>query len=541
MATTTSARRRGDRQGAMAARGSAVAGRAAEAWTAFSLPQKVITVLLAAGLIAGAVLVSRSVAQPQYAPLFTNLSGEDAGAIVDQLQTAGVPYELTDGGGTVLVPRQQVYDQRIAMSTQGLPQSSQSGYSLLDEQGVTTSQFQQQVAYQRALEGELSRTIGAIDGVEAAVVHLAIPARDVFLEESRTPTASVLVQTTPGAEIDGDRVRSIVHLVSSSVEGLPAESVTVVDGEGRLLSAPGTDLGGGSTAMDAVVEYETALTFDIQRLLDVVVGAGNAVASVSAELDFDESEATTERFLAEAGLPPLQEETTTEDYTGTGTVPGGILGPDNNGVPLGGDGDSTYNRETRTATNAVGKVTERTVSSPGAVSRLSVSVVVDTQNAGAVDLASLAESVAAAAGIDPARGDTLSVTRLPFDTTAAEAAQQALEEASGAQAAAQRWSVLRTVALVVVIVVVVVATLLAARRRRPSVDVLDISPLEEPAGDRQLAALDAALGAAALDARQRTPESLEVGRRGQEVADLVERQPDEVADLLRTWLADRRS
>ena len=543
MATATApGRRSGDAPGrsGMQARGGALASRAAETWTAFPLPQKVVTVLLAVGLVAGAIVLSRVVAQPQYTPLYSNLAGADAQAIVDELTAAGVPYELSDGGGTILVPREHVYDQRIAMSAQGLPDSSQSGYSLLDEQGVTTSQFQQQVAYQRALEGELARTIGAIDGVEAAVVHLAIPARDVFLDESRQPTASVLVDTAPGAELSGDQVRSIVNLVSSSVEGLDPGAVTVVDGEGRLLSAPGADAPGNDQG-DATAEFEAAMAADIQRLLDVVVGPGNAVASVTADLDFDSVEATTERFVAEEETPSLQEETTTEEYTGAGTVPGGILGPDNNGVPIGGDGDSAYTRETRTATNAVGKVTERTVAAPGAVQRLSVSVVVDTVTAGAVDIPTLEESVAAAAGVDPARGDQLSVTRLPFDTTAAEETQQALDEAAGSAAAEQRSSIIRTAVLAALVVVVVVVTLVAARRRRTTVDVLDISSLEEPAEARQLAVLETAMDAGRAQLQQQEAAALESAARSEEVAALVERQPDEVAELLRTWLADRRA
>jgi flagellar M-ring protein FliF len=526
----------------MQARGGALASRAAETWAAFPLPQKVVTVLLAIGLVAGAIVLSRVVAQPQFTPLYSNLAGADAQAIVDELAAAGVPYELTDGGATVLVPREHVYDQRIAMSAQGLPDSSQSGYSLLDEQGVTTSQFQQQVAFQRALEGELSRTIGAIDGVDAAVVHLAIPARDVFLDETRQPTASVLVDTGPGTELSGDQVRSIVNLVSSSVEGLDPGAVTVVDAEGQLLSAPGQDAAGGGDQGDATGEFEAAMAADLQRLLDVVVGPGNAVASVAADLDFDSVEATTERFVAEDAVPSLQEETTTEEYAGSGAVPGGVLGPDNYGVPTGGgDGDSAYTRETRTATNAVGKVTERTVAAPGAVQRLSVSVVVDTATGGAVDIQTLEQSVAAAAGIDPERGDQLSVTRLPFDTTAAEAAQEALDEAAGAASAEERSSLIRTAVLAALVVAVVVVTVIAARRRRPTVDVLDITSLEEPVETGRLAALESAMDTSRAQLVEREAAALAGSARSEEVAELVERQPDEVAELLRSWLADRRA
>lgn len=540
-ATATGGRRAGDGQ-SMAARGGALAAKAGDTWSAFSLPQKVITGLLAIGLVVGAVMLSRVVSEPKMSPLYSNLSGEDAQAIVDQLTAAGVQYELTDGGATILVPQETVYDQRIAAASNGLPSSSQSGYSLLDEQGITSSQFQQQVAYQRALEGELATTIGHIDGVNTAVVHLAIPQKDVFLQETDQPTASVLVETRPGQQLSDDQVRAIVNLVSSSVEGLPSESVTVVDGDGNLLSAPGVaDVAAGAGA-DATEQYEAGLTADLQRLLDTVLGPGNAVASVTAQLDFDENEATTERFINEEGVPPLTETSKVEEFAGAGAAaPGGVLGPDNNGIDT-GDGQSQYNNEERTVTNAVGKVTERTTAAPGAVERLSVSVVVDTETAGNVDLGELENSVVAAAGIDPARGDAVAISRLPFDKAAAEEAQAELDAAAGAQARNQLFGWVRTGVLALLVIGVLVFTLIAAKRRKPTVDVLDIAALDDD--DARMAALEGELDqtrrALVLQQQQRERRSLEAAERQTQVTDLVERQPDEVADLLRTWLADRR-
>lgn len=227
---------------------TSVLSRARDTWASFTTGQKTVTVLITAALLVGAVMLVRWTSAASYAPLFNNLPPADASAIVDKLSADGVPYELTDGGATILVPQEQVYDLRLQMSGQGLPSGGTDGYALLDAQGLTTSEFQQQVGYQRALEGELRKTIESIDGVEAASVHLAIPTRDVFATEQDKPTASVLVTTRPGASIASGQVAAIVNLVAASVAGMDPTDVTVADSTGRVLSVAGQP--GGLAAGD---------------------------------------------------------------------------------------------------------------------------------------------------------------------------------------------------------------------------------------------------------------------------------------------------
>src|SRR4051795_13609024 len=157
-----------------------------------SLGQKIVIGLLLAGLVLGGFVFFRWITAPTMSPLFSNLSSSDASSIVEELNAEGVSYTLADGGQTIMVANEQVYDLRLTMSGKGLPAGDDTGYSLLDEQGITTSEFQQQVTYQRALEGELSKTLEALDGVNSAVVHLAIPQEDVFATDQSDPTASVL-------------------------------------------------------------------------------------------------------------------------------------------------------------------------------------------------------------------------------------------------------------------------------------------------------------------------------------------------------------
>src|SRR5256714_3393550 len=168
--------------------------RASQALSGFSTGQKVITGLAVVGIVAGGMFFSSWASKPSYAPLFTNLQPSDAAAITQKLTSNKVAYKLADGGSTVMVPQGVLYQQRMELSAAGLPSGGNDGYKLLDKQGITTSEFRQRVDYQRALEGELSKTIGAIDGVSAATVHLVIPKDDVFAEDNHKASASVLVQ-----------------------------------------------------------------------------------------------------------------------------------------------------------------------------------------------------------------------------------------------------------------------------------------------------------------------------------------------------------
>jgi len=531
------------------ARATQQARRAQSAWSELPGAQKTIGVVVALALLVGAVAFVQLQRTPQLGPLFSGLSSADGGAVVEQLQAANVPYELTDGGATVLVPRDQVYDLRLQMSAAGLPGDDTGGYSLLDEQGVTASQFQQEVAYQRAMEGELAKTVGAIDGVDAAVVHLAVPKKDVFLDAADAPTASVLVQTATGRNLDKGQVQAIVNLVSSSVEGMTPEAVAVVDDDGTLLTGSGSAAGsvsGGGDAADATADFEQRVAGDLQNLLDTVVGPGNAVASVTAALDFDSAEATTERFLPpEDGVLPLSETVDTETYTGAGSGEAGVLGPDNILVPNGAGGESAYGKESRTVNNAVGKVTERVVSAPGDVQRLSVSVVVDRDAVARTDMLALQDTVSAAVGLDATRGDVVSVTQMPFDVGDAEAVAAELEAAQAAEADAGTQQLIWNAVLAGLVLLVVIITVVLGLRRRKQVDPVDLGlyepmlqPEPEPAELPRVPAPRAVLPPAPAPEDE---QFAALQQRRDEVIDLVDREPEEVAELLRSWLADRRS
>lgn len=242
--------------------------------------------------------------KPTYGILLTNFSDKDGGAIIASLQTMNIPYQFSEGGNAILVPAEMVYDARLKLAAQGLPRGGNVGFELMENQKMGTSQFIEQVNYQRALEGELARTISAIGTVQGARVHLAIPKQSVFVREKQLPTASVLVNLSAGRTLDKQQVNAVIHLVSSSVPELTSNAVTVVDQTGRLLS--GSDKSSTDTAqldpeqMKYVKEIQESIRRRVESILTPMVGDGNVHAQATAEIDFTRSEQASESYKPNA-------------------------------------------------------------------------------------------------------------------------------------------------------------------------------------------------------------------------------------------------
>lgn len=512
-------------------------------FSSFTPGQRVVTGVAALAVVVGAVLLVTWVSKPTYAPLFTGLSSADAGAVTAKLTEAGEPYQLADGGQTVMVPQADVYQQRIDLAGQGLPagDNGSQGYSLLDKQSMTSSDFQQKVTYQRALEGELAKTVESIDGVQAAVVHLAVPQDDVFTSDAAAPTGSVLVKTAPGVTLSSTMVDAIVHLVSGSVPKLSPEQVTVADATGKVLHAagtPGSDTAGADARDQQKRAFSDATAATVQSMLDTVVGPGKAVVRVDADLNFDQQTIDREQYLPTNPNTPLTSSKTTEKYTGTGAAVGGVLGPTATGGTTGGSG-TNYTKSDDKLTNAVGTVSEKTTTAPGQVRRISVAVIVDAKSAGAVNFSQLPALVSAAAGLDPKRGDVVQVSQMPFDTTAAASAKSELAQAESDRQRAQLFDIGKTVGLGVVLLLALLIGLKRSRRGRGPADPETIEFFRVPTPP---APVDALLEQAErLPALPRSPadSATELRSRSREsVATMARERPDDVARLLRGWMAE---
>lgn len=506
----------------------------------FQPGQKVVTIFAIVALIVGGILFATWKSQPDYSPLYSNLSSTDAAAVVQQLSDDKVPYKLAAGGSQILVPQSVVYDTRLKMSAAGLPGSSSGGYSLLDKEGITTSDFKQQVDFQRAVEGELAKTIEAMDGVQQASVHLAIPKQDVFNDGSQQPTAAVMLTMKPGAAISTSQVQSVVYLVSSSVPQLTPENVTVADSAGKVLAAPGDDItgvGGSDARSQMTQDYNDRVATSIQNMLNTALGPGHAVVTVNSELDFDHTSTTTQDYTYKPDTPPVWTDEQTEKYTGS-QGPGGTLGTGQPAEVAGTTGDSgNYDKSNKTVTNALGTVTQTVQNTPGAVKKLAVAVLLD-KDAPNLDTTAIKSLVTSAVGLDTTRGDTLAIQAMAFDTSAAKAAadqQAAADKSAAAQAsAAQLSNWIKQGTIAGLIVLVLVGTIIASKRRKKN------QP-GEPADDLEL--ITHSLPDGALLPPPPTPrpepEPMVVGDGGagrRALVALASEQPDDVARVLSGWL-----
>ena len=516
----------------------------------FTAGQRTLAVLGAALLVVGIVALSAWLTRPALTPLFSGLKSTDASGIVDQLKKDNVAYELSDGGSTILVPQDKVYDERLKAASAGLPTAAATGYSLLDKMGVTSSEFQQSVTYKRALEGELASTIEAMDGVKTAAVRLAIPDKSVFVSKTPETTASVFVDTAAGTTLSSDKVQAIVHLTSAAIENLKPDNVSVVDSQGNVLSTVGGGTTGSSTKQAS--DYENRTSDAVRAVLDRVVGPGNSTVAVAANVTGESAQQKSETFSNTAGALPLSESSKSEKYTGSGGGAAGVLGPDNIAVPGGTSGNGNFDSTTATKNNAVNKVTEDRLIPAGAVTRQTISVAVSQAAAGGLNLASLKNLVTSAAGVDTKRGDVVTVEVVPFSTAAADNAAKALAEAQANAEAEKQQAFFSTIIIAgsillgLLILALVVIIILRRRQKREPVDLgerldLEIMPVAPPVVALPPAPATSAIPITALPPLPGpTTEQLESERRQFEIDSMVAANPERAADYLRSLMDDRQ-
>jgi flagellar M-ring protein FliF len=407
---------------------------------------KVMASLGIAALIAVLVALALSMKEGDYRVLFANLSEKDGGPIIEKLAQMNVPYRYTDGGGTIMVPADKVYDLRLKLSAAGLPKGSINGYELLDKTPFGQTQGQERINLQRALEGELTRTIQSLESVQSARVHLALPNQNGFFREQQKPSASVVLNLHPGRSLDRAQLAGIVHLVSSSVPELSAKAVSVLDGSGALLSGTGDSNPQGldSQQLQHLRDIENAHLKRVIELLEPVVGRENLRATVSAEVDFSQTEALSEAYKPNQGegQATVREQRSEEARDPGSATPAGVPGAMSNQPPVpasapingaaqalqaaqGGGAAGNARRESETRYE-VDKTTRWTRNATGTVRRLNAAVVVNHRSSvdpkgktittplSADEIAQLTALVEQGIGFNKERGDSVRVINAPF-------------------------------------------------------------------------------------------------------------------------------
>ncbi|QIR26927.1 flagellar basal-body MS-ring/collar protein FliF [Kluyvera genomosp. 3] len=409
--------------------------------------------LMVASAAAVAILVAMVLwaKSPDYRTLFSNLSDQDGGAIVTQLTQMNVPYRFADNGGALEVPADKVHELRLRLAQLGLPKGGAVGFELLDQEKFGISQFSEQVNYQRALEGELSRTIETLGPVKSARVHLAMPKPSLFVREQKSPSASITVNLEPGRALDEGQISAVVHLVSSAVAGLPPGNVTVVDQGGHLLTQSNTS---ARDLNDAQLKYTADVEGRVQRrieaILGPIVGNGNVHAQVTAQVNFDNKEQTDEQYRpnGDPNQAAIRSRQVSENDQVGSPYPGGVPGALSNtpapapSAPIANppaNQANAQNANTRTTATTGPRNTQRSETSNfeldrtishtkknvGDVQRLSVAVVVNYRNLPdgkplpltSDQMKQIEDLTREAMGFSSQRGDTLNVVNSPFNSS----------------------------------------------------------------------------------------------------------------------------
>ncbi len=541
--------------------------------------QKVVLLVGVAAAVAITVAFVSLARAPDYKVLFSNVADRDGGAIISALQQINVPYRMSEGGGAILVPSDRVYESRLRLAQQGLPRGGSIGFELLENQRIGTSQFVEQVNFQRALEGELARTVQALGSVQGARVHLAIPRPSVFVRDQQKPSASVLVSLFPGRTLDPAQLAGITHLVASSVPELAPSAVTIVDQAGNLLTqspnARESNAGLDAGQLKYLQAVEQNFVRRIEAILTPIVGPGNVRAQVTAELDFSTVEQTAETYKPnpspEQAIRSQQTvETLGDNPRDASGVPGALSNqpPGAATAPLNAPAKGAAkgaaneppppgNSHREATTNyEIDKTITHTRAEVGAIRRLSAAVVVNHRREvkegkseatplPEAEIAQLNNLVRQAIGFNEKRGDMVNLVNAAFNeaerievegpTIVAEVTQRLLGNMN---------TVLWTLAAIVAALFIYLMVL------RPVLRDLAL------AGERDLAAQEAyaqAMAAAAgggrgdgedaagADGGPGTAPPIRTGGRGfeadlQAVKDLAKQEPQIVANVVKDWV-----
>lgn len=549
----------------------------AEGFARMSTGQKLralagVVALLA--IVIGAIFMGR---QPDWRVLFANLNDKDGGAIVAQLATMNVPYKYTEGGGAIMVPAERVHDTRLRLAQQGLPKGSVGGFEMLEANRFGMTQFQERLTFQRGLEGELTRSIQSIGAVQSARIHLALPNQNGFFREQQKPSASVLVTLHPGRTLDKAQVAGIVHLVASSVPEMTTKSVSVVDDAGNLLSNPpeGQPLGADTQQLQYVQKLEESYTRRVVDILEPLLGRNNVRAQVTADVDFSQSEQTSEQHGANQNGAPMaiRSQQSVEDSSDrNGSAPGvpgatSNIPPGTSAAPINGqavapgvtgpNGATTSNSASTTRRESVVNYeVDKTVrvikGSTGSVRRLTAAVVINhrmvmdpksgkevAQALPPEQIEQMTALVREAIGFNKDRGDSVNLMNAPFTIEKTEVVEVPIWKQPDTIELARSlaWPIGAVVLGVVVLLGLVRPSMKAitAPPAPPEATLTNVQQLETVVGGGGQERAELLPGLAAPEAAGEQPPT-EHQLRLDDARRLARENPVAVANIIKTWV-----
>lgn len=535
-----------------------------------STQRLLVTAFLGAGVLALVWWLYMG-SSSDYGVLFSNLAQDDAAAITSKLKSKKIPYKLEGGGGTILVPKSEVYEMRLVLASEGMPRGGGVGFELFDRQGLGTTDFVQRLNYQRALQGELARTISGIPEVAEARVHIVTPKDSIFVEDQKKASAAIAVKLRQGRSLSPAQVDGIVNLVSSAVPDLHPSQVTVVDLKGRILSKPQDSLTPGglsNTQMTFQRQTEESLERKVQSLFDQVLGPRKSIVRVAADLDFKKVDIREEKFTPNKDLVRSEQKTTERSTRGEvasgnpdsrfelgkGTItappPGKGPPPLTAPAPAAPAPKSGVERQSELRNYEINRVMTQTVDQPGKIKRLSIAVVVDGIYKGkgkafsprpAEEMRQYASLAKKAIGFSAERGDQLEISSAPLALHTPEGVMAAGSEGSWKD------TVMDSVKIGVMVLLGLAALMFLLRRKPRHASRPLLEAPQQPAGaaayEQQAAALTAG-GEMALPGPQQhalaPPPVLPDSVDGKEkIVQLINTYPDRAVEVLRLWLHEK--
>ncbi|MBI5183608.1 MAG: flagellar M-ring protein FliF [Nitrospinae bacterium] len=506
---------------------------------ALPIGKKVIVLTVVAVITAGLIVMIIWEQKPEFHILYSNVSSEDMGLIVERLKEERVPYQLTAGGTAVMVSSDKVYEVRIKLAGEGLPHGAGVGFEIFDKTQMGMTEFVQRLNYQRALQGELARTINSFEEVEYSRVHIVTPERSLFVGEERKPTASVVLKLKGGKRLKEGQVQGILHLVASSVEGIDPSDVTVVDIQGHVLFGGEKETFIGkltTTQMEFQQNIERGLENKVQTMLENVIGQGKAIVRVATELDLQQIEKTEESYDPE-GQVIRSEQRAEEKSIGEGLGIGGIPGVASN-IPPGQTSSNIAGTPSKgeklneTINYEINKVTKHIIEPTGEIKILSVAVMIDGTYSEdnkyiprtAEDMKKYEDIVKTAIGYNKERGDKVEVVNVPF-----ESIRRLSEEKKEIEAESKKgkWILIARYAIIGIVILLLFFLVL-----RPIT--MWITTVVEKRGvelPKTVAEMEADLGATMPGLGKK-----EIRKKIQEIA---EKSPDTMAELIRKWLREK--